>query len=148
LELIKDYDLEVHYHPRKENVVADALSRKKYSNELRATPESEELCAEFAHLNLGIVVNSMEIKVTPTLEKEILKGQLEDEKLKEIAQNVVLGKARGFRIDDSGVLWFRKRICVLDLKAIRDMILREAHELAYSIHPGSTKMYLDLKHKY
>jgi len=32
----------------------------------------------------------MEIEVTPTLEKEILKGQLEDEKLKEIAQNVVL----------------------------------------------------------
>jgi len=84
LELIKDYDLEVHYHPGKANVVADALSRKKYANELRATPESDELCAEFAHLNLGFVVNAMEIEVTPTLEKEILKGQLEDEKLKEI----------------------------------------------------------------
>ena len=44
----------------------------------------------FAQLNLGLVVNAMEIEVTPTLEKEILKGQLEDEKLKEIAQNVVL----------------------------------------------------------
>ena len=41
---IKDYDIEVHYHPRKVNVVADALSRKKYANELRATPESDELC--------------------------------------------------------------------------------------------------------
>ena len=48
LELIKDYDLEVHYHPGKANDVADALRRKKYANELRATPESEELCAEFA----------------------------------------------------------------------------------------------------
>jgi len=143
LELIKDYDLEVHYHPRKANVMADALSRKKYANELRATPESEVLCAKFAYLNLGMVVNAMEIEVTPTLEKEILKGQLEVEKLKEIAQNVVLGKAPGFRIDDNGVLWFGKRICV-----IRDMILREAHESAYSIHPCSTKMYLDLKHKY
>ena len=47
-------------------------------------------------MNLGIVVNAMEIEVTPTLEEEILKGQLEDEKLKEIAQNVVLGKAPGF----------------------------------------------------
>ena len=81
----------------------DALSRKKYANELRMTLETEELCAEFAYLNLGIVVNAMEIEVTPTLE-EILKGQLEDEKLKEIAQNVVLGKAPGFRIDDNGVL--------------------------------------------
>ena len=34
------------------------------------------------------------------------------------------------------------------VKAIRDMILREAHESAYSIHPGSTKMYVDLKQKY
>jgi len=106
------------------------------------------LFVEFAYLNLGIVVNAMEIEVTPTLEEEILKGQLEDEKLKEIAQNVVLGKASGFRIDDNGILWFGKRICVPKVKAIRNMILREAHESAYSIHFGSTKMHLDLKQKY
>ena len=41
-----------------------------------------------------------------------------------------------------------KRICVPEVKAIRGMILKEAHESAYSIHPGSTKMYLDLKQKY
>jgi len=46
----------------------------------------------------------MEIEVTPTLEKEILKGQLEYRELKEIAQNVVLEKALGFRIDDNGTL--------------------------------------------
>jgi len=46
-EFIKDYDIEVHYHPGKVNVVADALSRKKYANELQVTPQSEELCAEF-----------------------------------------------------------------------------------------------------
>ena len=102
----------------------------------------------FQHLNLGIVVNAMEIEVTATLEKEILKGQLEDEKLKEITQNVVLGKAPRFRIDDNGTLWFGKRICVPEVKAICDMILREAHESAYSIHHDSTKMYLDLKEKY
>jgi hypothetical protein len=73
---------------------------------------------------------------------------LEDEKLKEIAEKVVLGKAPGFRLDEDGTLWFGKRICVPKVKAIRDTILREAHESAYSIHPGSTKMYLDLKEKY
>jgi hypothetical protein len=88
LELIKDYDLDVHYHPGKANVVADALSRKRYVNKLQATPVSDELCAEFEHLNLGVVTNAMEIEVTPTLEEEIRKGQLEDMKLKEIAQNV------------------------------------------------------------
>ena len=69
-------------------------------------------------------------------------------KLKEIAENIVIGKALGFRIDENGTLWFEKRICVPEVKAIHDAILRETHESAYSIHPRSTKMYLDLKEKY
>jgi hypothetical protein len=48
---------------------------------------------------------------------------LEDEKLKEIAENVVVGKAPGFRLDKNGTLWFGKRICVPEVKAIYDMIL-------------------------
>jgi hypothetical protein len=147
LELIKVYDLEVHYHPGKANVVANALSRKSYANEVWATPMLEELCVEFKRLNLSIITNAMELEVTPTLEQEIHKGQLEDEKLKEIAENVVIGKALGFRVDENGTLWFGKRICVPKVKAIRDAILREAHESAYSIHPGSTKMYLDPKER-
>jgi hypothetical protein len=58
LELIKDYDLEVHYHPRKANVIVDALSRKSYANEVQVMPMSSELGAEFEHLNLGIVTNT------------------------------------------------------------------------------------------
>jgi hypothetical protein len=90
----------------------------------------------------------VELAIEPTLEQDIRKGQLEDEKLKEIAKNVVVGKAPGFRLDENGTLWFRKRICVPQVKAIRDTIVREAHDSAYSIHAGSTKMYLDLKEKY
>jgi hypothetical protein len=41
-----------------------------------------------------------------------------------------------------------KRISVPNNKAIKDLILREAHGSAYSIHPGSTKMYKDLKARY
>jgi hypothetical protein len=108
----------------------------------------KELWVEFNLLNLGIITNAMELEVTPTLEQEICKGQLEDEKLKEIAENIVLGKALGFRMDENGTLWFRKRICVPEVKTIREAILREAHESTYSIHPGSTKIYLDLKEKY
>ena len=80
LELIKDYDLEVHYHPGKANVVADALSRKSYANGLRMTFMPAELCAEMEHLNLSFVTNAMELVIEPTLEQEIRKGQLEDEK--------------------------------------------------------------------
>jgi len=76
LELIKDYDLEVHYHPGKANVVADALSRKSYANEVQVAPMSSELCAELKQLNLGFITNVVELVIEPTLELEICKGQL------------------------------------------------------------------------
>jgi hypothetical protein len=87
----------------------------------------------------------MELVIEPTLEQEIYKSQLKDEKLKKIAEDIVIGKSLGFRMDDNGILWFEKRLCVPEDESIRQIILCEAHELAYSIHPGSTKMYLDLK---
>jgi hypothetical protein len=65
----------------------------------------------------------MELAIEHTLEQDIRKGQLEDEKLKEIAENVVLGKAPGFRLDENGTVWFEKRICVPKVKAICDTIL-------------------------
>ena len=68
LELIKDYDLEVHYHPRKANVVADALNRKSYANRVQVTPMPSELCAKFERLNLGFVINSVELVLEPKLE--------------------------------------------------------------------------------
>jgi hypothetical protein len=123
LELIKDYDLEVHYHPRKANVMADALSRKSHVNGIRVTPMSKELCAEFKLLNLSFVTSAMELAIEPTLEQEIRKGQLEDEKLKEMAESIVLGKAPGFRMDENGTLWFGKWICVPKVKAIHDAIV-------------------------
>jgi hypothetical protein len=73
---------------------------------------------------------------------------MKDEKLREIAMNIEKGKSPRFCMDDNGTLWFGKRLCVPEDKAIREEILCEAHESAYSIHPGSTKMYLDLKEKY
>jgi hypothetical protein len=109
---------------------------------------TSELCAKFEYLNLGIVANTMELVIEPTFEQEIYKGQLKDEKLKKIAEDIVIGKSPGFQMDDNGILWFGKRLCVPEDQAVRQAILREAHESAYSIHPGSTKMYLDLKQKY
>jgi hypothetical protein len=74
LELIKGYELKVHYHPGKANVVADALSRKSYANEVQVMPMSSELCTEFEQLNLSFVTNVVELVIEPTLEQEIHKG--------------------------------------------------------------------------
>jgi hypothetical protein len=57
-------------------------------------------------------------------------------------------KTSDFSEDCQGTLWLGKQICVPNLKHIKELILREAHDLAYSIHPGSTKMYKDLKTRY
>jgi hypothetical protein len=82
LELIKDYDLGINYHPGKANVVADALSRKKYCNAIFAKRIRPKLCREIKYLNLAIVNDAavtMEVKLT--LEAETREGQLEDAKL-------------------------------------------------------------------
>jgi hypothetical protein len=50
--------------------------------------------------------------------------------------------------DEQGTIWFKNRICVPDIDSLRKTILEEAHDSDYSIHPGSTKMYQDLKQKY
>jgi hypothetical protein len=149
LELIKDYDLGINYHPRKAKVVADALSRKKYCNATFVRRMQSELRREIEYLNPGIASEAKVImEVEPTLEVEIRDGQLEDAKLKEIQQLIRDNKTSDFSEDSQGTLWLGKWICVPNLKPIKELILREAHDSAYSIHPGSTKMYKDLKTRY
>jgi hypothetical protein len=82
------------------------------------------------------------------LEAEIRKEQLEDAKLKEIRQLIKDNKTSAFSEDSRDTLRLEKQICVPNLKHLKELILREAHDSAYSIHPGSTKMYKDLKTQY
>jgi hypothetical protein len=147
--LIEDYDVGINYHPGKANIVADALSRKKYYNDTLASRMGPELLREIRYLNLAMVNKiAMAVEMEPTLEVEIKKAHLEDEKLKEIWQLVKENKTIDFTKDGHGTLWLGKRICIPNLKSILELILQEAHGSAYSIYPGCTKMYKDLKTKY
>jgi hypothetical protein len=73
---------------------------------------------------------------------------VEHEKIQEIKRNVKEEKSPGFLEDEEGVLCFKGRICVPDIKELKDKILPEAHESAYFIHPVGNKMYHDLKATY
>jgi hypothetical protein len=77
LELFKDYDLEIQYHPGKANVVANALSRKGQVNSITTHLMAQELCWEMEQLNLGMLnnVEAIVMEVESTLEEEIHKGQ-------------------------------------------------------------------------
>jgi hypothetical protein len=79
LELIKDYNLKIHYHPGKANVVVDALSRKAYCHHL--VTQKSELCEEMRKLNLTIVPHFLNYNLTvhPVLDDQIKKAQKDDE---------------------------------------------------------------------
>jgi hypothetical protein len=146
LELIKDYDLEIHYHPDKANLVSDALSQKEHVHSAIVAQLPDEIVEDFRRLNLGIVAHTegVTIDVEPTLEQEICKGQIGDAKIQEIKDLITQGRGLEFMEDEQGTVWFKDRICVLEIDSLRETILKEAHDSVYSIHPGSTKMYQDL----
>ena len=109
LELIKDYDLRIQYHPGKANVVAGALRRK-------STTLPPSLEGEFAKLNLCVgnwaYLSILEVK--PDLEEEIKLGQANNPGIAEIKTKIPLGKAKEFSVDDHGILHYGKRLCVPD----------------------------------
>jgi hypothetical protein len=131
-------------------VVANALSQSSHVSQLVMDSMPFQLCEEYDKLNLRIIVNTeaVEMEVGSILLQEIWRGQQEDEKVQEIKCNIKEEKLPGFSEDDEGVLWYKGRICVPNVKELKDNILREAHETSYSIHPGGNKIYHDLKTTY
>jgi hypothetical protein len=85
------------------------------------------------------------MEVGSSLLQEIRRAQAEDEKIQEIKRNIKEEKSSGFLEDEQGVLWYKGRIYVPNVKELKDKILRETHESAYFIHPGGNKMYHNLK---
>jgi hypothetical protein len=142
--------LEIHYHPIKANLVADALSRKEHVHSAVVAQLPDEIVEDFKRLNLGIVTHTegVTIELEPTLEQEIRKGQVGDAKIQEIKDLITEGRGPEFTEDEQGTIWFKDWICVPEIDSLCETILKEAHDSDYSIHPGSTKMYQDLKQKY
>ncbi|GJS94131.1 putative reverse transcriptase domain-containing protein [Tanacetum coccineum] len=128
LELLADYDCEICYHPRKANVVADALSRKERIKPLR--------------------VRSLVMTIHPNLPSQILKAQTEALKEENIKAENLRGMDKSFEIRPDGTRCIKNRSCLPLFGNLRDLIMHESHKSKYSIHPGSDKMYQDLKKLY
>jgi hypothetical protein len=71
----------------------------------------------------------------------------DDEELMKIKAQIGENKAPEYRVDQYGILWFKKRLCVPEQDHYRNTIMDEAHNSTYSIHPGATKLYVDLREK-
>jgi hypothetical protein len=146
LELIKNYELEVHYHRGKANVVADALSRKGHCNYLPAVCSTGEESSTRVLPDLSL----FNISLTPTLRGEIIAAQKNDAGMAHIKRRIQEGdpKVACFHEDAKGTLWFKDRLVVPRKEALKKKILDEAHTSRYSIHQGSTKMYHDLRQQF
>jgi hypothetical protein len=145
LELIKDYELEVHYHPGKTNVVADTLSRKHRCNNITVQPHSSYGDSE--EPSLWVIPNGRlnNIALIPTIKEDVIAAQRTDVGMGHLHRRLELREAQYFRHDVDRVLWFKNRLMVPKDFELHRKIMDEAHCSWYSIHSGTNKMYQDLK---
>ncbi|GJY65987.1 putative reverse transcriptase domain-containing protein [Tanacetum coccineum] len=128
LELLGDYDCEIRYHPGKENVIADALSQKERIKPLR--------------------IRSLIMTVHSKLPSQILDAQPEALKGENIKVENLRGMDKAFEVRPDGTRCIKNRSWLPLFDNLRDLIMHESHKSKYSIHPGSDKMYQDLKKLY
>ncbi|KAM6569760.1 hypothetical protein CsatB_017745 [Cannabis sativa] len=87
-----------------------------------------------------------------TLQSDLLEriktAQRSDPKLQEFKERLEAGSTKDFSISLDELLRYKDRVCAVADKGIRQEILEKSHTTPYSLHPGTTKMYHDVKALY
>jgi len=145
VELIKDYDCIIDYHPGKANIVADALSHKDKVIRSGPTTWNEETMMELKRLGAILGVNPegslmAQLRVKSGYREQILEAQQHDDEVSKVKIKLESGGETLFRMRDDGIVMLGRRMYVPDNKSLKQKLLREAHESKFTVHPGSTKM--------
>ncbi|XP_058068520.1 uncharacterized protein LOC131217597 [Magnolia sinica] len=88
------------------------------------------------------------IQAQPLVDRKIIEAQEGDELLKKMRERARNDGKSEWRIGTDRGLWYRSRLCVPNLQGLREEVLNAAHNSKLAMHPGSTKMYQDLKRNY
>jgi len=149
MKFLKDYDFELLYHPRKANVVVDALSRKTVHTTHLMIREVE-LLEKFRDMRLQVELGPESIRcIALTISSNFLDSvrerQLLDASLNRVREELGSDEAKDFALGNDGILRFQGRICVPNDAKVKKLILEEGHRSRLNLHPGMTKMYQDLK---
>ena len=98
-------------------------------------------------MNLGMLAQGIasNLELVLTLREQIVAAQCNDKGIAHIKKRLKIGEDLCFKQDQDGVIWFKNRLVVPKNLKLRKQILDEAHLSRFSIRPGSTKMYQDLK---
>ena len=88
------------------------------------------------------------IEIQPSILDEIKAAQKEDEYLQSMIERTKETDWSDFSTKKDGSLWYNSRLCVPDNPELKKKIMKEAHSTSYTAHPGSTKMYQDLRNTF